>query len=320
MSYKNFVAHGAMFHYFYNAKHYRGQGSISGADFEKIINFIGLSRIINPSEWLERIDNGKLKNHDICITLDDSLACQFDVALPILEKYNLKAFWFPYSNVFEGQINKLEVYRLFRSQFFKNIEEFYEVFFKKVHKSKSANKARSIVDKKNINDYRKIYPFYSFNDVKFRFIRDRALQPSQYEYIMDALMSDQGVKISEIAKDLWMTVEDLKYLNSTGHVIGLHSYSHPTNMARLSFKEQAEEYEKNYEFVKKIIGRPPTSMAHSVNSYNKNTLRVLEQLNIACGFKSNMLPGHISHKVNGSKYEMVREDVANIIRIKNENK
>jgi len=284
------------------------------------LNFIGIDRILSPAEWLRRLDSNRLQPSDICITFDDSLMCQFDVALPILERYKLKAFWFIYSNVFEGQINKLEVYRAFRLKNFKHVDEFYDVFLEKVFVSEFGEKAKKAISPSDLRRYQKTFPFYSPNDIKFRFIRDRVLQPSDYEYIMDGIIKDRGVKIGALTRNLWMSNENLKYLSDKGHGIGLHSYSHPTRLAGLAYKDQRMEYGKNYEHIESITSRPPLVAAHPVNSYDLNTFRILEKLNIRCGFRSNMFPGEITGKINGHKYEMAREDSANIIRMMEKSK
>ena len=33
-----------------------------------------------------------LEDTDVCITFDDNLKCQYEIALPVLDKYSLKAF------------------------------------------------------------------------------------------------------------------------------------------------------------------------------------------------------------------------------------
>src|SRR5580700_8086460 len=101
------VAKGLMFHHFHGGVHPDVQGSISAAQFADILDFVGVKHILDPHEWCERATRGALGKLDLCITFDDSLRGQFDVALPVLESYGLKAFWFVYSSVFEGQFAPL---------------------------------------------------------------------------------------------------------------------------------------------------------------------------------------------------------------------
>lgn len=314
MKYPKAIAHGIMFHHFHDRKHYQGQGSISQENFENILNFIGLDRIINPDEWMRRLDAGRLKDKDLCLTFDDGLLSQFDIALPVLEKYNLRGFWFIYSNVFEGQLNKLEIYRVFRSKFFKNVDSFYSVFFDKIFGSKFKNRAKTATKEEDVKKYNENYPFYTANDIRFRFIRDRVLTLGEYETIMNSIIKEHNVNTADLSKNLWMSDGDLAYLNNRGHIIGLHSYSHPTVLANLSFEEQMEEYRRNYDHIKHICGKPPIAMAHPVNSYNDDTFKVLNQLGIRCGFRSNMFPKIEGNKLNSNKYEIAREDHSNITK------
>lgn len=309
------IPHGLMFHHFHGGRHYEGQGSLSQKNFEDILQFVGFDRILDPQEWVRRLDGGQLKEGDVCISLDDSLLCQFDIALPVLEKYNLKAFWFIYSSVFQGGLGKFEIYRVFRSKFFKNIDNFYSVFFEKVFQSEFGNKAREVTKEFDIKEYNKIYPFYSFNDTRFRFIRDRAMNPQEFETIMDVIIADYGTGLAELSNGLWMSNENLMHLSERGHIVGLHSYSHPTAFASLPRHEQWKEYSMNYDHIKKVCGKTPVAIAHPVNSYNDDTFRVLNRLGVSCGFRSNMFPRYAGGQLNRSRYEMAREDSSNITRM-----
>ena len=62
---------------------------------EIIINTLK-KRILNADEWIEKSKNKRLSNKDLCITFDDNLKSQYDIAIPVLKKYNLKAFFFIY--------------------------------------------------------------------------------------------------------------------------------------------------------------------------------------------------------------------------------
>ena len=92
---KNNFFHGIMFHHFHDDKiHLKGQGSISKDKFYKLIKFIGREKILNSEEFLNRFKEKKLKEQDLCLTFDDALGCQYDIALPILEELNIKSFFF----------------------------------------------------------------------------------------------------------------------------------------------------------------------------------------------------------------------------------
>lgn len=311
------VAHGVMFHHFHGRRFPRVQGSISCQDLEAILQCIGLRRILSPTEWLEKLETDRLDEWDRCLTFDDGLLCQFEVVLPLLERYRLKAFWFVYSSVFEGQINlgKLEIYRAFRCRFFATIDDFYTSFFQRVFGAGFAKKTSEVATEARIQQMTSVFPFYSVNDAKFRLVRDLVLGRQEYEAIMDEIIQEHGIDMDELSKDLWMSDAQLRYLTGQGHMVGLHSYSHPTTLAELSYTQQREEYQKNYQHILAVCGGAPMAMAHPANSYGKETIEILRELGILCGFRSNMLPPHPGGQTNPSRYEMAREDDANVLKV-----
>src|SRR4051794_18619226 len=96
------AAHGIMFHHFHDDDvdleggigHPAGQGSISADTLRAMIQSIGPTRILPAHEFLHRAVAGKLTDHHVCLTFDDNLMCQYDVAVPVLEEFGLTAFWF----------------------------------------------------------------------------------------------------------------------------------------------------------------------------------------------------------------------------------
>lgn len=314
MLYPKKVPHGIMFHHFHGRTHVRSQGSLSQDDFKNILNRLGVKRFLSPAEWLEGLAKKTLRNSDLCLTFDDGLLSQLEIALPVLDHFKLKAFWFVYSGVFSvsggESFGNLEIYRLFRAKYFDNMEDFYRLFFDKV----SERGISTAVDEGVIKEQQKLFPFYSVNDIRFRFLRDKALGRENYEKIMDSMLEDYQVAKSDLAKNLWMSNQDLKQLTINGHSIGLHSYSHPTDLADLSPQRQLEEYQKNYSHLEEVCGKKPVAMAHPCNSYSNDTLAILKQLGIGCGFRSNMFPRRVGDRLNMNDLEIAREDHSNIMR------
>ena len=85
--YKEYYPHGIMFHRFHQEKQYGG--SISPQNLENIINLVDIRRIVTPDEWIDKCINNSLDDKDICLTFDDCLKSQYQIALPILQKYKL---------------------------------------------------------------------------------------------------------------------------------------------------------------------------------------------------------------------------------------
>ena len=123
--------HGIMFHHFHDDTiHKKSQGSISKDDLSKIIKYIGKENILDANIFYDKLKKNKLSNKEVCITFDDALKSQIDVALPVLEDFNIKCFFFVYTSIFEGKPDNLEIFRYFRTNCFKSIDDFYTNFYK----------------------------------------------------------------------------------------------------------------------------------------------------------------------------------------------
>jgi len=298
-----------MFHHFHDENHPPSQGSISSVEFEEMIDWLQARRtILSPDEYLRRLGRGQLKNSDICLSFDDALLCQFEVAIPVLKRRGLQAFFFVYSSLFDGDPDPLEIYRYFRTTYFSSIDDFYEIFFGRIERLLGNRFRLSMSEYQKLN-YLNGFSFYTSNDKWFRFLRDQVLTKSEYSSVMNLIMESYNFNVGDICNKLWMCSENLKELDGDGHMIGLHSYSHPTTMHRLLLEEQRTEYFKNYQHLSSVIGKPITSMAHPCGNYNDDTLKVLDELGIEIGFLSNCNVNKIK-----SKFEIPREDHANILK------
>lgn len=299
--------HGIMFHHFHDERHAPGQGSLSADDLAELIRFVGPDRILPARDWLSRALAEDLADDDLCLTFDDNLLCQHDVALPVLRTLDLTAFWFVPTSMMQGDLPRLELYRAFRVKCFDDVNDFYEAFFRTLATSDHAPLAEQALERFDPGTYLAEYPFYSEADRRFRYVRDEVLGPRRYEHVMDALIGSRGIELEELATGLWMKPEHLRELHGDGHVIGLHTHTHPTRVTRLDPPQQLQEYRYNYMCLIRLLGEPPTTMAHPCNSYDAQTLAILRRLGLKLGFRANRaLRRH-------SELEYPREDHANIM-------
>ena len=305
---------GVMFHHFHGGYHKPSQGSINKNDFNKVIDYLQSKyKIINAHLYLEKIKNKSLKPYEICLTFDDALRSQHDIAIPILRKLNISAFFFIYSSAFSKNPSKLEIYRYFRTNHFPNIDEFYNQFFN-ILKTNYKEKYKSELEKYKSLNYLSNFPFYTDSDKWFRYLRDVVLKVDNYDQIMLRMMKNENFDISEASKKLWINKSQLKKIHEEGHIIGLHSYSHPTMIDNLTYEQQQKEYKRNLSHLKQILGTETIeSMSHPCGRYNSDTLEILKDMGIKVGFRSNMRIKEIRNTL-----EIPREDHTNIIsKIKN---
>ena len=303
------MKYSAMFHHFYDNKVHdrKGAGSISAKTFNIIIDYIQENyNLISPEEFTNKILKKSIKGEDICLTFDDNLKCQFDIAFPELEKRNLKAFFFIYTSSLSNNPPLMEFIRDFKLSCFKKIDDYYDLFFETILTNNS--EVYKAFQSSYTNDYLSIYSFYSENDKKYRFLRDILLKDRYFEIVL-GLMEEKKYSVLSRKKDLFMSSSDIKTLHERGHSIGLHSHNHSTSFDFLTYEDQLQEYTKNYNLINSIISEKILSMSHPCGKYNEDTLKILKKLGIKIGFRDSMSPSKIK-----SNLEIPREDHSNILK------
>lgn len=302
-------AHGIMFHHFHGPRHPRSQGSISASDFREILTWLRNEYVVlGATDFHEAAVLGDLPVNAICLTFDDSLLCQYEIAAPILAEEGLTAFYFVYSSVFTDDPNPLEIYRYFRSTVFVDFATFCDEFML-VTEALYGEALRLGVRDFETSTYLQEFTFYSRADRLFRYVRDIVLTPEQYAEVMRLQMETHNFDISEVLPLLFMDSSHLVDLRDTGNRIGLHSHTHPTDMDKLGLTAQQVEYATNRDFLSRVLGEVPTSMSHPCGRYNDETLTLLHQMGVQIGFRSSMTTPNVP-----SLLELPREDHTNILR------
>lgn len=298
-----------MFHHFHGGEHPIGQGSISAEQFADLLEFVGRKRILDADEWQVRAVTGRLERGDLCLSFDDGLACQASIAVPVLDAYDIRAFWFVYTSPQDGEVQRLELYRYFRDVAFESVDDFYAAFDARLRDSMWWPEVQGALADFSPHRYLAEFPFYSDGDRRFRFLRDRVLGPERYFALMDSMVAEAGYDPVSVTRSLFLSGDDIRTLHNSGHRIGLHSHSHPTRLEDLNAAAQTEEYRTNAARIEALIGEPVSCMSHPCNSYNDVTLKVLDEMGIEIGFRSNMHPVE-----KPGRYEYPREDHANLIK------
>lgn len=306
------ISHAVMFHHFHNETHPRAQGSLNQVDFSKMLDWLENNyTLLDANVYMEKALHGSLASSDICLSFDDALLCQIDIALPELSRRNMKAFFFVNSAPLVDGCDILEIFRYFRCVNYTDVDYFYADFFNESEtRLAEYGKERRTFEMSN---YLLEYKFYSENDRWFRYLRDIVLGKVKYVNLMNDLIKKNKFSIAEAIDSLWIKDSHILDLSVKGHVIGLHSYSHPTRIDKLDKSTQYKEYSKNFKHLSRLIGSENiTSMSHPCGAYNSDTISVLNKLGIKIGFRDSMHP--LPHLQIQSLFELPREDHANIAR------
>lgn len=301
-------AMGISFHYFHNNReHIECQGSFDEKQFDEMIQKI-ISRydVLSPESFLEVVNSGINEGcTKVVITFSCGLKSQYDIALPILKKYGIKAIWFLYTDNFYGNDILVEKYHHFRFYSYKNIDLFYDDFFKC---------AKEYVSEKDWDDYNSVdeyawSDYYTEQDKKYKYLRNKILSKEIFNSIMNELMRKKGYCFDDHKQEIWLTKDMVREIVSQGHMLGLHTHTHPNDVKSLSYEMQKKEYLENKKCLESIIGKEVSLMSHPCNSYNDDTLKVLHELRIKYGFRADM------SKQNYSLFELPQIDASSLYRI-----
>src|SRR3954454_20209386 len=156
-----------MFHHFHGQIHPVGQGSISAEDFCNMLDWLSERySLLSADEFLFKLKHHSLADTDICLSFDDALLCQAEIAVPVLRQRKIQAYFFIYSSPFAGVPDFLEIYRYFRTTEFSDIDAFYREFF---DLTRSACEAcyQTAWREFDVTRYLSHFPFYSDNDKWF---------------------------------------------------------------------------------------------------------------------------------------------------------
>lgn len=280
------------FHYFHDdTTHPRCQGSLSAADLERMLDHLQARyTLLNAADFLETALAGTGRPDQICLTFDDGVRSQLDVAVPVLEARGLTGMFFCYSSHFCQDISMLEVYHDFRFRCYETVEQFYADFFACLKNDPAVYNERIArgMEAFSYDEYLPHCPWHSYTDKLFRYTRDCLLTPQQYRLLMAQLMLRRGYDWKKRSADLWIDAQALRALEKKGHLIGLHSHTHPTNITALSREAQWLEYAENQRQLSQILNHPVTVAAYPCGKYHEGTLADMARLKVNLAFTAEM--------------------------------
>lgn len=278
--------HGIRFQHFHNTDiHPETANSLDYSSLERLINKLQEYYYILPAqEWREKALQERLEPLEICLTFDDGLLCQYEVALPLLEAHGLTAFWFVPSAPLKGEWLSDEIYRYFKRSYTPEDKAFYALF-----RDTLAQLPEAVDIQNTLADFVPSKDKYAptLEEQKFSFLKTEVLSPEKFSSLMEQLLKQERVDKAALAEKCWMNSNHLKRLQQTGHIVGLHSHSHPRQLKSLPKAKQLKEYRQNQSILSDILGKRPLCMSHPHNSYNENTLDVLQTLDVKLGFSNN---------------------------------
>jgi peptidoglycan/xylan/chitin deacetylase (PgdA/CDA1 family) len=132
-------------------------------------------------------------------------------------------------------------------------------------------------------------PMYRYDDPdarQFKFLLNVELPYRHLTRILDMLFEEQYGDQAEIARHLYMSLDDLKRCRDWGFEIGLHTHSHRM-LSRLSADEQRHEIQTPLDFFRDELGLDGPSMSYPYGirgSWNDVTKKLLADCDVRVAF------------------------------------
>ena len=300
---------GILFHHFHGKNtFYKSPGSLSKKKFSYFLKKFR-HQLLDAKDYLNDLENKK--NKSLCLTFDDGLKCQYKIALPILNKYKIKGFFFIFTDSLNKKKITTETIRFFRYKYFKNQDLFYKKFFHFVELKKKFQNS-SLFNKKKILKIKNHSPYYSKNDIIFKIIRDEILTLEEYNSIIKSMIKEKKIDISILNQKIYLSENEIRNLSNNGHIIGLHTHKHNHKIHNYTYKEELKDYKTNKKFLEKIIKKKIDICSYPFGIFTSNTNDILRKLNIKYAFcKNDKIK---QNKKFHSKYYMHRENISNLIK------
>ncbi len=185
---------------------------------------------------LQELAEGEVYPGTVCVTFDDGYADNFEVALPILKRWNVPATFFIATNY-------LEPGRMWNDTVIETVRRFEGSEVDLSDLGFGVEKLSTIVHRRAL--IRKV-----LSSLKYMPLTDRS---SAAELL--------GERVTDLPNNLMMSAQQVQQLSTAGMEVGAHTVNHPI-LSRLTEKESKCEILESVNQLETLIGRRPRFFAY----------------------------------------------------------
>jgi peptidoglycan/xylan/chitin deacetylase (PgdA/CDA1 family) len=288
------------------SKEYPNLNSLSINTFKKQLDFFKKKYgFLSKYEYQSAIKEGK-NPKGVVLTFDDGLKDHIDYVLPELVKRGLWGIFYISTGVYYK--NKLlGVHRIHYLMGKYGAKKILNEVLKEVNSN--------MLDHNTIGEFDKeiyIGGGYKDDERKLKRLLNYYISYKYRDEILNKLMK-KFFNEEELFKEVYLSIDDIKKLALNGSIVGSHTVTHKV-LSRLSYQEQYSEIESSFNFINRITKQDYKSFAYPYgykSSYNSDTLKVLEELNVddACIFDNK------AQQVKIKRYELSRIDCNQFLEV-----
>jgi peptidoglycan/xylan/chitin deacetylase (PgdA/CDA1 family) len=228
-------------------------------------DFIALDDIIDCIK-----NDQPLDKHYICVTFDDGLKEQFELAMPILQRKGIPfIFFINPSNYIENSVSIVHQVHLLRSQI--PSSEILNTISGDTS-GNTSNTHLSLTAEEKLKA-RQHYNFDSPADAELKYILNFKLSFAQQKQLIASLFQHYFDE-KEVSKQLYMDEEELKKVAAC-NCLGSHTYHH-FPLGKLSREEIAFEIAESQKALTSLTGKPIEAISYPYGSFEACAFPVVE--------------------------------------------
>lgn len=264
--------------------------------FEEQVKFLIKNyNIISLDDIFNSISNkSNLPAKSCLLTFDDGYLDHYLNVFPILTKYKLSGVFFPpVKTVSKRKLLDVNKIHFILASNYSSDEIIDDIFI-------------------NLNELRKDYSLLSnefyfkklavpsrHDDEKVMFIKN-ILQFELESTLRERVVNNLFLKFlkideQEFANKLYMSVENIKEMHSSGMSFGSHGSDHIW-LGKSSFEEQFTDIKTSLDFLLDLgISKDRLTMCYPYGSYNADTIKILNQFDFKLGFTTEVRVSNINN-------------------------
>lgn len=234
-------------------------------------------RVISMEELISSIEHETaLPEKSALLTFDDGYTDHYNYVMPVLRKYNMQGSFFPPAKaILEGRlldVNKIHFILAATSDEDLLIKElFTQLDLYRLEYRLESNEAY----------YEKHAVARRRDNAKVMFIKQmlQVVLPEKLRKIICDHLFNKYVSADEAAfcRELYMSPEQIRELQTEGMHIGSHSYDHYW-LGSLSKQKQEEEISRSMDFLKTVgVDLTNWTMCYPYGNYNQDTIDILSR-------------------------------------------
>lgn len=264
--------------------------AVSPENFEMHLKVLkSRCNVLSIDELVNNINKGKITKNTVAITFDDGYVDNYNVARPLLEKYQLPSTFF----IASGYLNKQkEFWWDVLENIFLHSEKLPETFlinhnnsFNQFQLQEEANLTDSLMQKhQDWKAYEEPPPtlrstlFYKLWEyMKFQTIEVQ-------ELVLNEIKKWAGQNTTNNTDNISMSNKELfEMLKCDLFTVGAHTVNHPA-LASHDFHFQLKELSENKSFLKESTGKEINYVAFPYGNFNHDSLQAVRQLGFHAAF------------------------------------